>query len=83
MKTILTYATFDLFHVGHIRLLKPLKAMGDKLIVGISSDEFNATKGKKSFFSYAEREEIVVACKYVDEAFPEHNWEQKVEDIND
>lgn len=81
MKTIITYGTFDLFHVGHVRLLKRLSELGDKLIVGISSDEFNLGKGKESFFSYQERAEIVGACKYVDEVFPEHNWEQKVDDI--
>ncbi len=81
MKVVITYGTFDLFHVGHIRLLKRLRALGDKLIVGISSDEFNHVKGKKSFFSYEERAEIVSACKYVDEVFPEHSWDQKVSDI--
>lgn len=81
MKTVITYGTFDLFHVGHIRLLKRLSALGDKLIVGISSDEFNVLKGKKSFFSYEERAEILESCKYVDEVFPEHNWEQKRSDI--
>ena len=81
MKTILTYGTFDLFHIGHVRLLKRLSELGDRLVVGISSDEFNELKGKKSFFSYAERAEIISACKYVDEVFPEHNWEQKVSDV--
>ena len=81
MKTIITYGTFDIFHVGHIRLLKRLHDLGDRVIVGISSDEFNYIKGKKSFFSYDERAEIVAACRYVDEVFPEHNWEQKKQDI--
>jgi len=81
MKTIITYGTFDLFHVGHIRLLKKLSMLGDKLIVGISSDEFNEGKGKKSFFSYEERAEIVESCKYVTTVFPEHNWQQKRNDI--
>ena len=54
-KIVITYGTFDLFHVGHVRLLKRLRALGDSLIVGISSDEFNAMKGKKSFFSYERR----------------------------
>ncbi|MGU5592804.1 adenylyltransferase/cytidyltransferase family protein [Aeromonas sanarellii] len=80
-KTVITYGTFDLFHVGHVRLLKRLKALGDRLVVGISSDRFNELKGKTSFFSYAERAEIVAACKYVDEVFPEHHWEQKVDDV--
>lgn len=81
MKVILTYGTFDLFHVGHIRLLKRLSLLGDRLVVGISSDSFNEMKGKKSFFSYAERAEIVSSCKYVDEVFPENNWDQKIDDI--
>lgn len=81
MKVVITYGTFDLFHVGHIRLLKRLSELGDKLIVGISSDEFNHSKGKKSFFSYEERAEIVQSCRYVDEVFPEHCWEQKIDDI--
>lgn len=80
-KIVITYGTFDLFHVGHIRLLKRLRELGDRLIVGISSDEFNSLKGKKSFFSYQERAEIVSSCKYVDEIFPEHAWGQKVDDI--
>lgn len=81
MKTVLTYGTFDLFHVGHVRILQRLRALGDRLVVGISSDEFNTLKGKKSFFSYEERAEIVESSKYVDFVFPEHNWEQKRDDI--
>lgn len=81
MKIIITYGTFDLFHVGHVRLLKRLSMLGDKLIVGISSDHFNEVKGKTSFFSYEERAEILLACKYVDAVFPEHYWEQKVSDV--
>ena len=49
-KIVITYGTFDLFHVGHVRLLKRLRALGDSLIVGISSDEFNAMKGKNHSF---------------------------------
>ncbi|OBU31398.1 glycerol-3-phosphate cytidylyltransferase [Photobacterium phosphoreum] len=81
MRIILTYGTFDLFHVGHIRLLKRLSELGDKLIVGVSTDEFNLKKGKKSFFSYAERSEIVQSCRYVDQVIPERDWEQKRNDI--
>lgn len=81
MKVVITYGTFDLFHVGHIRLLERLSNLGDKLVVGISSDEFNDLKGKSSFFSYEERAEIVRACRYVDDVFPEHAWEQKRVDI--
>ncbi|EGR1835810.1 glycerol-3-phosphate cytidylyltransferase [Vibrio cholerae] len=81
MRVIITYGTFDLFHVGHARLLQRLKAMGDKLVVGLSSDEFNLKKGKKSFFSYEERKEILLSTKYVDEVFMESKWEQKINDI--
>jgi glycerol-3-phosphate cytidylyltransferase len=80
-KIVITYGTFDLFHVGHVRLLKRLKSLGDQLIVGVSSDEFNLLKGKKSFFSYNERVEILKSCKYVDEVFPENDWNQKFDDI--
>ena len=82
IKTVITYGTFDLFHVGHIRLLKRLRALGDRLVVGVSSDEFNEKKGKSSFYSYAERAEIVSATSYVDDVFPEHDWKQKRDDIN-
>lgn len=81
MTTVITYGTFDLFHVGHVRLLKRLSELGDRLVVGISTDEFNDIKGKKSFYSYDERSEIVQSCRYVDAIFPESNWEQKVSDI--
>ncbi|MFA0518966.1 adenylyltransferase/cytidyltransferase family protein [Vibrio sp. 10N.222.55.E8] len=81
MKTVITYGTFDLFHVGHVRLLKRLSELGDRLIVGLSSDKFNEDKGKTSFFSYAERAEILASCVYVDDVFPEDNWEQKEDDI--
>lgn len=80
-KVILTYGTFDMFHIGHLYLLKRLKDMGDELIVAVSTDEFNSLKGKKTVISYQQRAEIVEAIKYVDKVIPEHNWEQKVTDI--
>lgn len=83
MKKVLTYGTFDLLHKGHIRLLKRAKALGDYLIVAISTDEFNAIKGKKSYFSYEDRKEILEAIKYVDEVIPETNWEQKICDVRE
>ena len=81
MKTIITYGTFDLFHVGHVRLLRRLKEMGDRLIIGCSTDEFNTIKGKKTVMSYSQRVEVLESCKYVDQVFPEINWEQKSDDI--
>ncbi|WP_162150782.1 glycerol-3-phosphate cytidylyltransferase [Acholeplasma equifetale] len=81
MKKILTYGTFDLLHIGHINILKRAKAIGDYLIVGVSTDQFNAIKGKKSVYSYEDRKQIVEAIKYVDLVIPENNWEQKIDDI--
>jgi glycerol-3-phosphate cytidylyltransferase len=80
-KVIITYGTYDLFHVGHVRLLKRLKLLGDTLIVGCSTDEFNHQKGKKTIMPYSHRAEILDACKYVDIVFPEESWEQKINDI--
>lgn len=82
MKTVLTYGTFDLFHIGHLNILKRLKEKGDRLIVGVSTDEFNAIKGKKPVVPFEQRIEIVRAIRYVDDAIPEENWSQKREDIS-
>ena len=79
--TILTYGTFDLFHIGHIRLLERLAAMGDRVIVGCSTDEFNLKKNKKAVIPYADRKAILEACQYVDLVIPEEDWAQKVTDI--
>lgn len=81
MKKILTYGTFDLFHVGHINILKKAKELGDYLIVGLSSDEFNLLKNKTAYFSYEEREIILNSIKYVDKVIKENTWQQKIEDI--
>lgn len=82
-RTVLTYGTFDLFHVGHLRLIERLAAMGDRLVVGVSTDEFNAAKGKTCVVSYQDRADIVAAIKGVDVVIPEESWEQKVRDIKD
>lgn len=81
MKKVLTYGTFDLLHYGHIRLLKRAKDLGDYLIVALSTDEFNDLKGKKSYYPYNLRKEMLEAIKYVDEVIPEENWEQKISDV--
>jgi len=81
VKTVITYGTYDLLHVGHINLLRRAKKLGDYLIVGLSTDEFNAIKRKKAYHSYEERKAILEAIKYVDLIIPEKNWEQKREDI--
>lgn len=81
MKKVITYGTFDLLHVGHINLLRRAKALGDYLVVVLSSDEFNAIKNKKAYYPYEDRKIILEAIKYVDEVLPEYTWEQKIDDV--
>ena len=81
MTTVLTYGTFDLFHIGHLRLIERLAGLGDRLVVGVSTDEFNAGKGKRSVVSYDDRAAIVGAIKGVDLVLPERSWDQKRADI--
>lgn len=80
-RTILTYGTFDLFHVGHLRLLERLAAMGDRLVVAVSTDAFNAEKGKASLIPFEDRAAIVGALACVDEVIPEESWDQKERDV--
>ena len=81
MKKVITYGTFDTLHFGHLKLLERAKNLGDFLIVALSTDEFNALKGKKSLLNYEERKSYLQAIKYVDLIIPENNWEQKIEDV--
>ena len=83
MKRILTYGTFDLLHYGHIRLLQRAKALGDYLIVALSTDEFNELKGKKAYHNYETRKKMLEAIRYVDLVIPEENWEQKIHDVKE
>lgn len=83
MKKIITYGTFDLLHYGHINILKRAKELGDYLIVAISTNEFNEKKGKKCYFSYEERKQLVESIRYVDLVIPENSWEQKIKDIKE
>ena len=83
MKRVITYGTFDLLHYGHINLLRRAKAMGDYLVVGLSTDEFNWNcKQKKCYFPYEERKRMLEAIRYVDLVIPEENWEQKNTDVD-
>ena len=82
MKRVITYGTYDLLHYGHINLLKRAKALGDYLIVAISTDEFNwDEKRKKCYFSYEQRKALVESIRYVDLVIPEETWEQKIDDV--
>lgn len=81
MKRVIMYGTFDLIHYGHINLLERARKLGDYLIVGLSTNEFNEQKNKKCYFSYEERKRLVEAIRYVDLVIPEESWEQKADDI--
>ena len=84
MKRIITYGTFDMLHYGHINLLRRAKALGDYLIVAVSTDEFNWNeKGKKCYFSYERRKQLVESVRYVDLVIPECNWNQKCTDVHE
>lgn len=80
-KTVLTYGTFDLLHVGHLRLLQRLRALGDRLIVGVSTDEFNLSKSKRCIIPYEQRADLIANLKQVDLVIPESSWEQKRADV--
>ena len=82
MKRVITYGTFDLLHYGHINLLRRAKSLGDYLVVGLSTDEFNnKEKNKECYFDYENRKSLLDAVKYIDLVIPEETWEQKVSDI--
>ena len=81
LRRVLTYGTYDLLHYGHIRLLQRAASLGDYLIVAASTDEFNASKGKQSFYTYEMRKEMLEAIRYVDLVIPEQSWDQKPLDV--
>ena len=80
-KTVLTYGTFDYLHIGHINILKRAKLLGDHLIVGLSTEEFNQKKQKFSHSTFNERKEILESLRFVDQVIAERDWEQKIDDI--
>ena len=82
-KTVLTYGTFDLLHYGHLEILRRASLLGDKLIVGISTDEFNKLKGKTCILPYKKRKELLESLDYVDKVIAENSWGQKVNDIHE
>ena len=81
-RTVITFGTFDVFHVGHLRVIERAAALGDRLVVGVSADALNISKkGREPVFSQAERIAIVAALKPVDEVFVEESLELKREYI--
>lgn len=83
MKKVITYGTFDLLHTGHINLLRRARALGDYLVVAISTDNFNNIKNKKAYYPFEQRKTILEAIRYVDEVIPEDTWEQKIDDVKE
>jgi len=84
MKTVITYGTFDLFHVGHVNLLKRARELGDRLVVAVSTDEFNLQeKNKTTIVPYEHRVKVLESCRYVDLVIPESSWSQKEDDIRE
>ncbi|MEA1972775.1 MAG: glycerol-3-phosphate cytidylyltransferase [Candidatus Cloacimonadota bacterium] len=83
MKKVITYGTYDLFHIGHLNLLRRAKSLGDYLVVAISTDKFNEGKNKICHYPFEDRMEIVESIKYVDKVIPENSWEQKISDIKE
>ena len=81
MKRVITYGTFDLLHYGHINILQRANIIGDYLIVGLSSENFNREKKKICYFNYEQRKILLEAIRYVDLVIPETCWEQKTEDV--
>ena len=71
-----TAGVYDLFHIGHLNLLKNAKGMCDKLVVGVTTDDLVSYKGKQALIPFDERIEIVRNIKYVDAAIPQYDMDK-------
>jgi glycerol-3-phosphate cytidylyltransferase len=79
-RTVLTFGTYDLFHIGHLRILARASELGERLVVGVSTDELNRfKKGRYPVYPQRERLEIVRSLRFVDDVFLEESLEQKRE----
>lgn len=78
MSVVLTFGTFDVLHIGHLRILERAREAGDRLIVGVSSDALNVSKkGRAPVFPQEERLRLVAALRCVDEVFLEESLDLK------
>ena len=82
-KRVITYGTFDLFHRGHINILQRARALGDYLVVAVSSDAFTSGKGKEVYHSEEDRVAILEAIRFVDKVILETSWDQKIRDVQE
>lgn len=82
MRTVITFGTFDVFHVGHLNILRRAKSLGDRLVVGVSSDALNFKKKERyPVYTQHDRLSIIQGIRYVDDVFLEESLEQKAEYI--
>ena len=81
MRRVITFGTFDVFHIGHVNILKRAKEFGDLLIVGVSSDSLNFSKKQRYPIYSQERIEIISSLKFVDHVFIEESLDLKLEYI--
>lgn len=78
---VITYGTWDLLHIGHLRILRRARKLAGTLIVAVSTDSFNKEKDKKSVLPYRVRKRVLEALPIVDKVIPEKSWGQKERDI--
>ena len=79
-RTVLTFGTFDVLHVGHVSILERARALGDRLVVGVSSDALNqAKKGRRPVYPEADRLKLIAALRCVDAVFVEESLERKAD----
>lgn len=80
MTTVVTFGTFDVFHVGHLRILERARELGDRLVVGVSTDALNISKkGRPPVYPEDQRMALVAALRCVDAVFPEHSLDLKAD----
>jgi len=78
LRRVITFGTFDVLHIGHVRILQRAKAHGDHLTVGLSSDELNfSKKGRNPIYPFSSRSELLSSMRFVDAVFMEESLDKK------